>query len=286
MNLTTDVTSTPTAHLEVNQGKRFAFGKNWQKFLGSLTPERIAVAEKSVADSLGLADLTGKRLLDIGSGSGLFSLAARRLGAEVTSFDFDPDSVAATTSLRAKYFPEDPAWRVFQGSVLDQELIQSLGQFDIVYSWGVLHHTGDQWTAIANAASRVKPGGLFLISLYNDQMGISRRWTWVKALYNRSGKALRLLILVLSFIRIWGRISLADLLHGRPFHSWRTYTSGAFRGMHPITDLIDWVGGYPFEVSKPEEVFNFLKPKGFVLEHLFTCGGGGGCNEFTFRLAP
>jgi 2-polyprenyl-6-hydroxyphenyl methylase/3-demethylubiquinone-9 3-methyltransferase len=47
-------------------------------------------------------------------------------------------------------------------------------------------------------------------------------------------------------------------------------------------DLIDWVGGWPFEVSTPEEVFNFYRRRGFQLEALKTCAGGLGCNEFVF----
>ena len=50
-------------------------------------------------------------------------------------------------------------------------------------------------------------------------------------------------------------------------------------------DLIDWVGGYPFEVASPEEVFRRIHPLGFELRHLKTCGGGLGCNEYVFEQA-
>src|ERR1044072_5239228 len=95
-------------------------------------------------------NLLGKKFLDVGSGSGLFSLAARRLGAQVHSFDYDPQSVACTGELRRRYFPDDLHWVVQQGSVLDQGYLASLGSFDVVYAWGVLHHTGAMWRALDN----------------------------------------------------------------------------------------------------------------------------------------
>ena len=79
---------------EIRQGERFEFGKNWSQFLSHLNDSRIAEAEQSLRNMLEVDDLCGKRFLDIGSGSGLFSLAARRLGASVYSFDYDPRSVA------------------------------------------------------------------------------------------------------------------------------------------------------------------------------------------------
>jgi 2-polyprenyl-6-hydroxyphenyl methylase/3-demethylubiquinone-9 3-methyltransferase len=143
---------TTTAQEEIASGQRFAFGENWRRFLEVLTDERIRDAEQSLRTMLEAADLRGRTFLDIGSGSGLFSLAARRLGARVHSFDFDPKSVACTQELRRRYFPDDPEWRIEQGSVLDPAFVRSRGQFDVVYSWGVLRHTGDMWKAIEHAA--------------------------------------------------------------------------------------------------------------------------------------
>src|SRR5690242_8743787 len=132
---------------EIARGERFQFGQNWSQFLPAIDEERIQRAETSLKEMLEVESLEGKTFLDIGSGSGLFSLAARRLGARVHSFDFDPKSVYCTTELRKNYFRDDDSWKIQEGSVLDAEFMKSLGHYDIVYSWGVLHHTGNLWTA-------------------------------------------------------------------------------------------------------------------------------------------
>src|SRR6185436_151625 len=126
---------------EIARGERFEFGKNWSQFLPIIDKERIERAERSLKEMLEVENLNGKTFLDIGSGSGLFSLAARRLGAQVHSVDFDPKSIFCTTELRKNYFRDDEAWSIAEASVLDNEYMSSLGQYDIVYSWGVLHHT-------------------------------------------------------------------------------------------------------------------------------------------------
>ena len=266
--------------VEVAQGQRFEFGQNWSRFLNVLNEERILEAENSIKSLLEVTTLQGKRFLDIGSGSGLFSLAARRLGASVHSFDYDPKSVACTQELRRRYFPDDPNWRVEEGSALDDEYLRTVGQFDIVYSWGVLHHTGSMWKALDNAATRVADAGKLYISIYNDQGGTSRRWTAVKKAYNRLPRRLKVLVLWPTFLYIWGPIALYDLTRAKPFASWRNY--GGKRGMSPWWDLVDWVGGYPFEVAKPEEIFDFYRQRGFRLIQLTTCGGSLGCNQFVF----
>src|SRR6266581_6146197 len=156
---------------------RFQFGKNWARFLSVLDSERIAEAESSLTGMLEAPDLRGRSFLDVGSGSGLFSLAAKRLGARrVHSFDYDADSVACTRELKRRFYANDADWTIEQGSVLDALYLQSLGTFDIVYSWGVLHHTGDMWRALGNAAALVGVGGRLFIALYNDQGSTSRRW--------------------------------------------------------------------------------------------------------------
>ena len=265
---------------------RFAFGKNWIQFLNVLNDDRIALAEESVKGLLGVDGLAGRCLLDIGSGSGLFSLAARRLGAQVTSFDYDSDSVACTAELKRRYFDGDQQWTVERGSVLDSGYLATLGTFDVVYSWGVLHHTGDMWAAFGSVAGLVSPGGTLAISIYNDQGSWSRRWLRLKQIYNRLPGLLRgpFAALVMGSREL--KYLLLDTLRLRPwayFFNIRNYAAESHRGMSYWYDLKDWIGGYPFEVARPEQVFEFFFNRGFVLQRLTTVGGGHGCNEFVFK---
>ena len=266
---------------EVVSGERFEFGANWSRFLRLLDDRRIASAEQSLKQYLGVETLAGKRMLDAGSGSGLFSLAARRLGARVHSFDFDPSSVACTRELRRRYFPDDENWTVEEASVLDPQYLSSLGRFDIVYSWGVLHHTGKMWDALGNVAPLVAEGGRLFVAIYNDQGKFSRRWLAIKRFYNKTPPALRPLVSGAVCIQQWWRRWAKDLLRLRPFATWREY--GKERGMSAWRDIVDWVGGYPFEVAKPEEIFDFYRARGFRLVKLATAGGSFGCNEFVFE---
>lgn len=265
------------------QEVRFKFGRNWSSFLQVLDESRIQEAEASLKNALNRSDLQGLRFLDVGSGSGLFSLAARRLGAEVYSFDYDPQSVACTASLKSQFFPNDPQWTVEQGSALDKAYLETLGKFDILYSWGVLHHTGSMRQAFENVSHLINPRGYLFLSIYNDQGGASRRWAWIKKTYNESGRIIRWVLNLYTLLRQWGITFLKDFFKtGNPLKSWKAYAQNN-RGMSPFYDLIDWVGGYPFEVAKPEEVFDFFKEKNFSLLFLKTCAGGLGCNEFVFQ---
>ncbi len=255
---------------------RFEFGKNWSKFIAGVDAERIQTAETSLLATLGIESLEKKTVLDVGSGSGLFSLAARRLGAQVHSFDYDENSVHCTAELKRRWRPDDSGWRIERGSILDDSYLAGLGTFDLVYSWGVLHHTGDMWRAMDHAAHLVKPGGHLFISIYNDVGFSSRLWWHVKRLYCRLPRGLRFLVLIPAGIYLSVPWLVWNCLHGR--------SAGAYkqkRGMSLWRDVVDWVGGFPYERAKAEAVFDFVRQRGFILTKLRTTRRLG-CNEFVF----
>jgi 2-polyprenyl-6-hydroxyphenyl methylase/3-demethylubiquinone-9 3-methyltransferase len=257
---------------ERKAGMRFGFGSNWENFVKGVDLNRVTLARQSMIEMLRAPGLEGLRFLDAGCGSGIFSLSARQMGADVVSFDFDPHSVKCTESVRKKYLPNDEKWRILQGSILERDFVSSLGQFDIVYSWGVLHHTGRMWDALDNAAQAVKPGGKLYVSIYNDQGFISSYWLGVKRAYNRFPLLKPLIVAFhapyLYFARTLYRIATGSRIE---------------RGMSVWHDMLDWLGGYPFEVARPDQIFGFYRRRGFELLEMKTCGGKHGCNEFVFR---
>ena len=205
-----------------------------------------------------------------------------RLGAlKVHSFDYDPQSVACTEELKRRYCAGAANWTIEQGSVLDPSYLSRQGQFDVVYSWGVLHHTGDMWQALANVIPLLSQGGTLFIALYNDEGLQSRLWSKVKRTYSRW--PLTRPFLVLAFCPYWlvkGLIVDVVFLRKNPLA--RYGRSHQARGMTYFTDLLDWLGGYPFEVARLGEILAFYRKNGFELVNLRAAGRGHGNNEYVF----
>lgn len=262
----------------------FGFGRNWQQYVSRhLNPERQRIAEDSVRALLGVSRLDGRSFLDIGAGSGLFSLAAVRLGAaQIVSVDVDEDSAASCRLLREREQSPDH-WQVVHGSILDPCLGEKIAPADVVYSWGVLHHTGDMWLAIRNAAALVRPGGLLAIAIYNDIQGklvTSARWVPIKRFYNRAPTLIQRLMAA-TYV---GVRALAHVAHGRnPVRIAREYRRQ--RGMAITTDVADWLGGYPYEYASAAEIVAFCERElGFHTRTVVELNpGDNGNNEFVFE---
>ncbi|MCA9247642.1 MAG: class I SAM-dependent methyltransferase [Planctomycetales bacterium] len=254
----------------------FSFGKNWKSFLDHMPEDAIAEARDAIADWLDADSIAGIDVLDIGCGSGLHSLCFHLLGAKTLhSFDYDEHSVQATERLWEKA-DKPNNWRVEHGSVLDKGHLAKIDPADLVYSWGVLHHTGSMWEAIGNAADKVRPGGRLFIALYVKGPNYAEHLA-LKQEYN-SGSWMKKKWMIRKFIL---RRMLKRWRKGKnPF----TWNEPRRRGMNVYHDLIDWYGGLPYEVASPSEVDDFLIPRGFQLQRIREVPEGG-CNEYLYQLA-
>ena len=270
-------------------GDGYDFGSNWRSFIDHhLTDESRQEALQSLPAFLQRDSLEGLTFVDVGCGSGLFSWAARELGAtRIVSFDVNPNSVACCKQLRAdEGDPEN--WTVLEASILDREAMRALGEFDVVYSWGVLHHTGRMWNAIENAATLVKPGGVMWIAIYNradgiglysdGRVGSSRFWEREKIFYNRLPKLGQR---AMDYAAAGGMIG-AYLLSGRnPVREIREHNRN--RGMSWLVDIRDWLGGWPYEYASVEEIFSLVQKRlGYTLENVISTNSLRN-NEYLFR---
>jgi 2-polyprenyl-6-hydroxyphenyl methylase/3-demethylubiquinone-9 3-methyltransferase len=261
----------------MNDKITFSFGKNWDRFLDSLNPTRLKIAESSIVDFLEVDSFSNKSVLDIGCGSGIFSYSFYQLGAKkLVSFDVDPYSVACCKHMRERAGGPDN-WEVLEASVLDKKKIGALGKFDIVYSWGVLHHTGDMWKAIGNATTLVHKNGYLYITIYN-KTSTSIFWLWIKKIYNKFPLIGKFVIVPLEAIRHF----LLYVAGGKnPVTEIRNYYKK--RGMRWHNDLVDWLGGYPYEYASIQDIFIYFKNNhpDFKLINLKDVNGIG-CNSFLF----
>lgn len=257
----------------------FSFGKNWKNYIKTLTKEKILIAKKSLVDFLG--DVKNKTFLDIGCGSGLFSYSMYLLGAKkITSFDIDSFSIQCTKFLHNKV-KNPEKWKICMGSILDKKFISQIGKFDIVYSWGVLHHTGNMWDAIRNATSLVNDDGILFIAIYN-KTAKSKIWVRIKKLYNRCPKIGKIIMNVSYFLIgyfFWPLVNLNN-----PFGKLKEYQKN--RGMSLFIDIMDWLGGYPFQYATFKEIKNFIiqiNSKFELIKYKKVDKKADGNNEFLFK---
>jgi SAM-dependent methyltransferase len=258
----------------MNSRITFSFGKNWMDFNKRVTDKEIQEAKDDLIFWLGKATISGKRILDLGCGSGIHSLCLYELGAkDLLSFDYDQYSVSATKQYWER-MGKPPNWEVIQGSVLDKDFITQLGKFDLVYSWGVLHHTGDMWQAINNALSLVDVNGMLYITIYKD-VNYSNSLK-IKHQFNEASPLGKKWMIYKEVCKIM----IKRLLRFKNPFAWNK-TMG--RGMNTYHDLIDWLGGLPYEVADEDELLQWAIANKLNLRRIWCNNGMGSCNYYLFQ---
>ena len=255
---------------------QFDFGSNWQEFSDAkINEQRFRAAQQSLQALIGAETLEEKTFVDIGCGSGLFALAAASIGASrVAGFDVNKTSVTVSQKNLTRFqdHMRDKAVPKFcEGSILDGTFRERLGAFDVVYSWGVLHHTGQMWEAIRNAATLVAEDGVLVIAIYNKHW-TAPIWRLIKVAYNLSPKPIRV-----AMHYVFGAVMYLG--------QWVTTGRNPLRkerGMDFWYDVIDWLGGYPYEYASVDEIVSFVEPLGFCVRRTHRTTGWTGCNEFVF----
>jgi SAM-dependent methyltransferase len=261
--------------LAESQQVKFSFGKNWLSYSrDSLDQGKITSARDAFKSLTRGIDLRGARFLDIGFGQGLALFLATEAGADVYGIDADPVCADAVEATR-QFFPLATVPKIKIASILDDAFVRSelaVGDFDVVHSWGVMHHTGDMVKALRNAATLVKPGGFLILSIYNRHW-TSPFWRAVKWGFNHFP----------HFMQEGLIFALYPLFYFRARALSGSDGSLSARGMDIRHDMRDWLGGYPYEYASAPEVARALAQLGFIMLRCEPTRGFTGCNEFVFR---
>jgi SAM-dependent methyltransferase len=271
--------------------ERFDFGENWKNYNKKyLTEDKIRQANEAFIKFTEIQTLTELTVVDIGCGSGIHSLNFSRMNPKfLLSFDYDYKSVEATNYLKEVH--KNKNWDVKQGSILDEKFLLRMPQFDLVYAWGVLHHTGNVWLAIKNSCDLVSEGGILYLALYSSDVKMLNRestyWLKVKKKYNQSGFIGKRLI-ELSFISREKYLSALNFLRvlikslvSRQKNKTKFFSrQKRYRGMSYLIDVRDWLGGWPMEYVSDDAVIELVSSKNFVLKKIKK---GEACTEFLFK---
>ncbi len=261
---------------------QFDFGKNWQDFsFQALTQEKVIQTKESFQHLIDDMDLRGKSFLDIGFGQGLSLLTACEKGALAVGTDIN-EKCLDVFQHNKQYFPRttnNVDVPIVIGSILDPKVVDQLhaaspglSGYDIVHSWGVLHHTGNMKKAIQHTASLVNADGCLVLAIYNRHWS-SPLWKQIKRFYCMTPPPAQNLIISLFY----------PIIYLAKYAVTGKDPKKKMRGMDFYYDVIDWVGGYPYEYATRSELESMTTGLGFRLVKCIPSEVPTGCNEFIFQ---
>lgn len=252
----------------------FDFGKNWKDYSEeALADSSLQASTESLKALFQKDSFSEMSFLDVGCGSGVFSIAAKKLGApKVVGFDISRNSIEAARNNSLRFLESSQEISFIQGSILDPDFVTKLGTFDAVYAWGSLHHTGDLWRAVKATAHTVKPGGELVLAIYRTHW-TSPFWLSIKKIYNWAPRIIQRLMVACFYVLI---LIAKTICTGK-----NPYRMG--RGMSFYHDVVDWIGGYPYQYATKDEVVSYLREQGFKLTHFIVADLPTGNHQYLFK---
>jgi 2-polyprenyl-3-methyl-5-hydroxy-6-metoxy-1,4-benzoquinol methylase len=133
-----------------------------EEYFNEVSAKRYRV-EPHILDFAGFHLWRGRRVLEIGCGIGSDAEQFARHGADYVGIDISDESI---NLCRRRFRVQDVHGEFHRGSVTDLEFLKHLGKFDLVYSYGVLHHFPSMDQHLANIAKVLEPGGELRFMVY------------------------------------------------------------------------------------------------------------------------